>query len=127
MTILAIRFLAELLGWAAAGYAAAMAVGDGPGRPIVGVAATLAFVVVWSRTVAPRAQNRLSQRSRDALATLLLLIVAVGIWLVGQRMAATAFAVVLLVDYGLMLAVDPRPALHARPVGRQAWAQGQDA
>ena len=95
---LALRFLAELAGIAAIGYAGFQIVAPMPLPAIAGIGAAAAFLVIWTLVAAPRTANGLTQQRKDILGTALLLISAGGLALAGQPTLAIGFATVVVVN-----------------------------
>jgi len=106
---LALRFIVELIGVGALGYAAYQAPLDGITRIAVTVAAPLALVVAWAIVVAPKARNALTQPQRDAIGTGLLVLVAAALVGAGQPTAGLVFGAVVVVNWllGVILGQDP--------------------
>ncbi len=112
-TNLVLRFLLELIGIAAVGYAAFQASDSTILRVIAAVAAPVVLIGAWALIVAPNADNALSQPVRDLVGTGLLLLVAGALGLAGQPTAAAWFAGVVLVNTALLVVFgqDARAAL----------------
>lgn len=115
---LALRFLLEVAGFAGAGYVA-YALTDGLAtslRLALAVAASLALIGLWAFTVAPRRQNGLTQAQKDVIGSLILVIVALGIGLLGQPQPAIGFAVVVAGNAALLFVFgqDARNRFDAR-------------
>lgn len=102
---LALRFLLELAGWIGAGYAVFVRTGalDDPLRWAFAIGTSLAVVVAWALTVAPRRENGLSQPQKDMVGTTVLLVVAGGLALAGQPLLALAYAVLVVANAALLL------------------------
>lgn len=98
---LAVRFIVELVGVGALGYAASQAPLDGIARIVLTVAAPAALVVVWAIVVAPKARNPLAQSQRDAIGTVLLVLVAGALAAAGQPTMAVVFGAVVVVNWVL--------------------------
>ena len=116
MTIatLAVRFLIEVIGIGAVGYWGFQAV-DGTGRVALGLGAALALIVVWALVVAPKATNPLTQTQRDLIGTGLLLIAAAALAMAGQPAIALAFAVVVVIDWLILVVLGPSAVDAVRP------------
>lgn len=111
---LVLRFVVEVLGLMALGYAGLQASDDTIVSVLACVAAVAAFIVIWALVVAPRARNGLAQPQRDLIGTVLLLLAAVALARAGQPGVAIAFAVLVIVNSGLsfMLGHDARAIDH---------------
>ena len=111
MLNLAIRFVLELTGLAAVGFTAFVAAGTGAIGVIAGLAAAVLFGIAWGRIAAPRARNRLDQRTRQLAGCTMLLVVAVGLAWSGTPVAAVGFALAVVANQALLLARPSDPAL----------------
>jgi hypothetical protein len=114
MGALAVRFLVEVIGIGAVGYWGFQAV-DGTGRVALGLGAALALIVVWALVVAPKATNPLTQTQRDLIGTGLLLIAAAALGMAGQPAIALAFAVVVVIDWLILVVLGPSAVDAVRP------------
>ena len=112
---LTFRFVLELAGLAAFGYAGAIF----SGNPAAGIVAPAAAVVVWALVAAPKARNPLSQAQRDVVGTGILLLAAFGLIAAGQASAGIVLGVTIVANAAILLALDPdaRDAFAA-PSGR---------
>lgn len=101
---LGLRFLLEVAGYLLAGYAAYIRTAGlpEPARWTFAVGTTVAVIVIWALTVAPRRQNGLSQGQKDIIGTVMLLVVAAAVALSGQPVFALAYAVLLVLNTGLL-------------------------
>lgn len=101
---LGLRFLLEVAGYLLAGYAAYVRTAGlpEPVRWTFAVGTTVALIVIWALTVAPRRQNGLSQGQKDIIGTVMLLVVAAAVALSGQPVFALAYAVILVVNAVLL-------------------------
>jgi hypothetical protein len=99
---LVLRFLAELAGIAAVGYAGLAIAAPLPLRVMAGIGAALALAVVWGLVVAPKATNGLSQPQKDVVGTALLLVAAGALAVAGQPTLAIGFATVIVVNAALL-------------------------
>jgi hypothetical protein len=101
---LGLRFLLEVAGYLLAGYAAYVRTAGlpEPVRWTFAVGTTVAVIVIWALTVAPRRQNGLSQGQKDIIGTVMLLVVAAAVALSGQPVFALEYAVVLVVNAVLL-------------------------
>lgn len=106
MPLLAIRFLAELLGVGALGYLGATVPAQTAWRVVLGIGAPLALIAVWSVVVAPRAHNPIPPRARELIGTALLVLVAAALALAGQPGWGTALAATVVLDQILLLALN---------------------
>jgi len=113
MLSLAARFLLELVGVVAAGYAAWGIAAGSPVQPVAAFGASLVLVVAWALVAAPKAHNALAPRTRQLAGTGFLLVVAAALALAGQPGAAVAFGVGVVVDQVLVLAHEPDAAAIA--------------
>ena len=93
---LTLRFVAELAGIAAIGYAGFHVAGPMPVRAIVGIGGALALMVTWALVVAPNTVNGLTQPQKDIVGTGLLLVAAVALAVAGQLRLAIAFAIIVI-------------------------------
>ena len=105
MLLLAIRFLVELLGLAGLAYWGATTPAETVPRIALGIGAPLALAVLWGLVMAPKARNPLPLRVRGLLGTALLVLVAGAVAAAGQPGWGIAFAVVVVVDQALILAL----------------------
>jgi Protein of unknown function (DUF2568) len=107
--VLGARFLTELALVAGAAWAASTT----PRNPVVailtGIAAALAVAAVWSVAIAPASRRRVKDPVRLAIEIALFLLVALGLDVVGQVVAAVVLAVA-----GVAAAVGVR-FVHAPP------------
>ena len=91
--VLGARFLTELMLVAGAAWAASTT----PRNPIVailaGIAAALAVAAVWSVAIAPASRRRVRDPIRLTLEVALFVLVALGLDVVGQVVAAVVLAV----------------------------------
>ena len=115
MAALTVRFLVEMIAIGGVGYWGYQAVDDGVGRIALAVAAVAAFIVVWGRLIAPKATNPLTQAQRDLVGTGVLLVAAGGLAVAGQPGFALAFAVVVVIDWLVMIALGREAVSTARP------------
>ena len=99
---LTLRFLTELLGIAAVGYAAFQVAGPIPLRAAAGIGAAVALIVTWSMVVAPNTVNGLTQPQKDLIGTGLLVLAAVALAVAGQARLAIAFAIVVVANSVLL-------------------------
>jgi len=103
---LALRFLLELVGLGTLAWWGWQAGGDVvPLRLGLAVAAPAALGLAWAFVVAPKARNRIPQTTRMVLGTVLLVGVAVIAWAAGQPGFAASFAVLVIADAALVLAL----------------------
>jgi hypothetical protein len=105
MTIaaLAARFITELAGIAAVGYAGFQLAAPMPLRAIAAVGGPLALVITWGMVVAPNAASGLTQPQKDLVGSGLLLLAAAVLALAGQLRLAIAFAVVVIASTALLI------------------------
>lgn len=106
MPLLAIRFLAELLGLVALGYWGATLPLTVPWRVAIAIGAPLALALVWALAIAPNADSPLPPRARELVGTGLLLVVGGLLAASGQTGLAMAYAGLVVVDQALLLALD---------------------
>jgi hypothetical protein len=99
---LTIRFVTELAGIAAVGYAGFQVAGPMPVRVIAGVGAALALIITWALVVAPNTVNGLTQPQKDLIGTGLLLLAAVALGAAGQLRLAIVFAIVVIANTTLL-------------------------
>lgn len=110
---LALRFLAELAGIAAVGYAGFQIDGPLPVRVIAAIGAAAVLIAAWAAVVAPTAANGLSETQKDVIGTGILLLSALALAVAGQAWLAIGFAVVLTLNAAVlvMLGTDARDSL----------------
>jgi hypothetical protein len=101
---LTLRFLTELAGIAALGYAGFQVAGPMPLRAVAGIGAALALVITWALVVAPNTVTGLTQPQKDLIGTGLLLLAAVALAFAGQLRLAIAFAIVVVANTVLLFA-----------------------
>jgi hypothetical protein len=110
-THLAIRFfleLASLIGAAVVGASA----GDPPAGPLGGLAAAVAFGVIWALWIAPRARFALSPMARHLIGTGIMVAVAIGLVLVGQPVVGEILIALILANAAFLVTGG-----HVRGVG----------
>jgi hypothetical protein len=100
-----LRFVLELAGIAAAAYWGWNAGGEGVTRWLLAIAAPAILIVTWAMFIAPKADSPLSPTVRIVVGSVLLLVTAGGLWLVGQQNLGVAFAVVIVLDTVATLAL----------------------
>lgn len=103
---LALRFLLEVAAFIGLGVLAYSQF-RGLGSPlswIVGILASLALIITWWAVVAPRTANGLSQAQKDIIGTALLVMVGAGVVYAGERGLGTGYAVIVILNAGLLLA-----------------------
>jgi Protein of unknown function (DUF2568) len=101
---LALRFLVELGALAAVAY---WGVHTGQGlapKLALGTGAPLLLAVVWGTFAAPKAAVQLPQPAKFVLGLVILEVAALMLALAGQRPLALAYAVVVALNAGLLLA-----------------------
>ncbi len=101
---LGLRFLLELCALAALGYWGVRAGQTLPLKIALGIGAPLLLAVFWGTFVAPKAAIRLPRAATFLLGLLILELVALVLGLAGQSGLAIAYAVVIALNAGLMLA-----------------------
>lgn len=106
---LTLRFILELAGISALGYAGFQMSSNVLVRWLVVIGAPLVLIVAWALLVAPNTENGLSQPVKDAIGTVLLLSAAVALGIVGQVRYAAILGIVVLLN-GLLLFVLGREA-----------------
>ena len=111
---LGVRFLLELGGVVAVGYAGLHAAGEPVTGALLGGAAAGALILAWSAVVAPAASNRLAQPQRDLIGTGLLLAAAVALAGADRSGVALVFAVAVAANQVLLRTLGP--------AARAAWA-----
>ena len=99
---LAVRFLAELLGVAAIGYAGFQLAAPMPIRIVAGIGAAIALIATWAVVVAPNAANGLTQPQKDLIGTAVLLLAAGALAIAGQMQPAIAFALLIVANAALL-------------------------
>lgn len=102
---LAIRFLLELAGIAALAYWGWTATDNVTMRLVLGLGAPALLIVLWSLVVAPRATNPIPQQQRMLIGSGLLEVAALALFLAGQPLLALAFAVLIVLNLALMIAL----------------------
>ena len=110
---LALRFLAELAGIAAVGYAGFQVDGPLPVRVIAAIGAAAVLIADWAAVVAPTATNGLSQTQKDTIGTGILQLSALALAIAGQGWLAIGFAVVVALNAAalVVLGTDARDTL----------------
>jgi hypothetical protein len=98
-----LRFALELAGVAALAVWGWVAGGSGLFRYILAIGAPLLLIVVWALFIAPNSDSPLAPTLRALAGSGLLLVAALLLWLVGFRVAAVVFAVLIVVNTILML------------------------
>ena len=98
---LALRFLLELAGLAALGYAGFVLL-EGPARWVAAVVAPSVLMVVWMIVVAPKASNQLEPWTRILIGSALLIAAGASLGLAGQPVPATALVTLVVVNTVLM-------------------------
>jgi Protein of unknown function (DUF2568) len=107
IAMLTLRFITELAGVVAVGYAAFQIEAPTPVRLLAAVVAAIGFAVVWGVVAAPRTQNGLTQPTKDAIGTALLLAAAGLLAVAGQPGVALGFAVVVVANTAVLFALGP--------------------
>jgi Protein of unknown function (DUF2568) len=121
---LVVRFLVEVLGVAALGYAG-FQIPDGTAIKVVAmIGAPLAFIAGWALIVAPKAANGLSQPVKDVIGTVLLLVTALALGAIGQPLLALIFAAVIIVNAVLLFVFRRRSPAWGRSPRRQLTRRG---
>jgi hypothetical protein len=101
---LALRFLLELGGLAAAGYSAyQLAGGAGPIHWLDAAIAIAAIAILWSLVVAPKTANGLSQPHKNVIGTIVLVLAAAGLALAGQVAAAFGFGGLVIANAAFLI------------------------
>ena len=100
---LALRFALELLGIGALAYWGFNSANPVVPPVVLGVAAALALIVVWSLVVAPKAKNALPQRQRTLIGTALLLGAAVALAAADQPGVALTFAGLVVANQAMLI------------------------
>ena len=98
-----LRFGLEVAGVAALAVWGWVAGGSGLLRYVLAIAAPLILVVLWAVLIAPNADSPLAPTLRELVGSGLLLAAALLLWLVGFRVAAVVFAVLVVINTVLML------------------------
>ena len=98
-----LRFALELAAIAALAVWGWVAGGSGILRYVLAIGTPLLLVVVWAVFIAPNAESPLAPTLRELVGSGLLLAAALLLWLVGFRVAAVVFAVLIVVNTVLML------------------------
>ena len=112
---LILRFVLELLGILALGYAGFQASDNTLARVVAGLGAPAVLIVIWALVVAPNADNSLPQPRRDLVGTVLLLLAAGALALAGQPGLAAAFAGVVIVNTALLFVFGHDAPATGRP------------
>jgi hypothetical protein len=107
IAMLTLRFITELAGVVAVGYAAFQIEAPTPVRLLAAVVAAIGFAVVWGVVAAPRTHNGLTQPTKDAIGTALLLAAAGLLAVAGQPGVALGFAVVVVANTAVLFALGP--------------------
>ncbi len=95
---LAVRLIVELLGVVFVGYWGLNASDDTATCLALGIGAVVVFAVVWGLFLAPNANRGLSNRQKDVIGTIGVLVAAGAVALSGQPTVALIYAVVVLVN-----------------------------
>lgn len=103
---LAGRFLLELAGVAALAWWGIKVGTDDISRAVLAVLAGGGLIVVWALVVAPKARNPLPPLTRWLIGTVLLMVAAVALWVVGPQELAILFAVLVAIDTAVLLWID---------------------
>ena len=106
---LALRFLLELGGVAALAWWGLRTGTDDVSRAVLSIGAAGLLIVLWALVVAPKARNPLAPRVRWLIGSGLLLVAAGALWRVDATAAAVVFAILVVVDTLVLLALDRRP------------------
>jgi len=109
---LTLRFLLELGGVAALAWWGIQTGTDEVSRALLAIGAAGLLIVIWGVVVAPKARNRLAPRVRWLIGSGLLLAAAVALWVAGSPVAATVFAILIVVDTIILLALDRTTAVR---------------
>jgi hypothetical protein len=96
-THLVIRFFLELAALIGAALVGASA-GNPPAGPLGGLAAAVAFGVIWALWIAPRARFALPPMARHLIGTAIMLAPAVGLVLLGQPVAGEILVALILAN-----------------------------
>jgi hypothetical protein len=109
MTLIALttRFIVELVAFGAVGYWGLQTAPDGIARIVLAIGAPLALIVLWARFIAPKAPSPLTQPQRDLVGTGIMLVAACALAAAGQPSLGLAFAVVVVVDWLIIVALGP--------------------
>lgn len=105
---LAGRFLLELAAVAALVWWGIKVGTDDISRLGLAVLAGGGLIVVWALVVAPKARNPLAPMTRWLIGTVLLMVAAVALWVVGPQELAILFAVLVAIDTAVLLWLDMR-------------------
>lgn len=100
-TNLALRFVLELAGLAALGFAGFQS-SPGPARWLVAVGAPAALALFWAVVVAPGATNPLTPAVREVIGSVALLCAAGALALAGRPQLALGFAVLIVTNHVLL-------------------------
>lgn len=114
---LAVRFIVELVGVGAIGYGGFTASVPGAARLLLGIGGPLVVTGVWALLIAPSATSPLTQPQRDLVGTGVLLVAAGALALAGQPAIALGYAVVVVVNWMLMVVLGPAALDAIRPAG----------
>jgi hypothetical protein len=98
-----LRFALELAGVAALAVWGWVAGGSGLLRYVLAVGAPLILIVIWAVFIAPNSDSPLAPTLRALVGSGLLLVAALLLWLVGFRIAAVVFAVLIAINTILIL------------------------
>jgi hypothetical protein len=105
---LALKFILELCAIATLAYSAYDAPLPLPWCIVAGMAAASILVVAWGLFLVPTARSGLSQAQKDAIGCLVLLGVASALAAAGQRLAALIYAVAIVINAVLLVALRDR-------------------
>ena len=100
---LGLRFLLELAGIAAAAWWGYQLLADGPIRYVAAILAAAVLIGFWAVVVAPKASNPIAPTPRFLIGSVVLLLAAAGLAVVGQPTLAAAFAVLVVLNTLVLL------------------------
>lgn len=109
----ALRLLLELAGLVAVAWWGIQTGSDSLSRAVLAIGAAALLAVSWGLVVAPRARNDLKPRTRWIVGSVLLLVAAGMLWVVGPAVLAVIFAVLIVIDTIVVLRLDRDPASRA--------------
>jgi hypothetical protein len=100
---LALRFLLELCGIAAAAWWGYQLLPAGPMRIVLAVAAAAVVIGFWAVVVAPKATNPIPPTPRVLIGWAVLILTAAGLAMAGQPLWAVVFAALIVLNTLIML------------------------
>jgi hypothetical protein len=98
----ALRFVLELIGVGFAGYWGYQQANGAQLRLIFAVVSAVVVVAIWGAFIAPTAASPLTRAQKNVVGTVVLLVTAVGMAVVGQPTVALVFGIAVLLNLALL-------------------------